>query len=493
MSIAARAVKGAFWNLSAGVGSRVVALVGTLVLTRFIAPGEYGEISAASIAVATAMTFTDFNVGQSIMARRVGPDVCYHAFVLHMAAAVVALVPVLALSGLLAGWLEAPDMARFVPGFALAALLERAGHVPSRVLVRDMRFRTVALTRGVAELTFTGLAVGLAPLIHGQAIVVGNLARFTLILAVYLRAVDRREWFVPQRLRWPPLRELLAFGLPLTAASLAEFAAANWDNMLIGRFFGTSTMGAYRLSRNLADTPVTNVAEHIGDVLLPSFALMEQERRNAALVRSASIMALLVFPLSAGLAAVAPTLARALFDRRWAGIGPFLAILSAFTVARPLAWAVTSFLQAQQHTRAIMVLGFLRVGSTLALVVALARFGPAWACAGVGAAGALHFAGNVAVAHRLDGVSGWSFFRGILPPALACVPMTAAVIGLRVTFDRLALRPSLASLAAEIAVGGVAYVAAAWLLARSTVDDVLNLLRNALRSRSATPAAVGPP
>src|SRR5690349_994383 len=78
VSIAGKAVSGAAWNLVAGVGSRVVALVGTLILTRFVAPNEYGEITAATVAIATAMTLTDACVGQSILARRVGPDFCFH-------------------------------------------------------------------------------------------------------------------------------------------------------------------------------------------------------------------------------------------------------------------------------------------------------------------------------------------------------------------------------------------------------------------------------
>ena len=286
MSLASKAVSGAAWNLIGGTGSRIVALIGTLVLTRFIAPGEYGEIMVASVTIITAMVVTDVMVSQSIVARRVGPDVCFHAFVLHMGTGVVGLLAAVLLATRIGAAFDAPTMARFVPGFALAALLERLAHVPGRVLVRDLRFRTVAMTRGTAELAFTGVALALAPTMHGQAIVVGNLVRWALICAVYVRRVGLREWWVPQPLQWSVFRGLLAYGLPITAAALAEFASANWDNLLVARFFGTSTAGAFRLSRNLADTPGTNVAEHMSDVLLPSFSMMDPARRNDALVRA---------------------------------------------------------------------------------------------------------------------------------------------------------------------------------------------------------------
>jgi PST family polysaccharide transporter len=488
VSIAKQAVRGAAWNLVGGVGSRVVALVGTLVLTRFVAPADYGEIAAASTAILTALTLTDASVGQSILARRVGPEVCFHAFVLHVGTALVAVLPVVLFAHPLGAWLDAPGMERFVPGLAIAWLLERVSHVPGRVLVRDMRFRTVALTRGVAELTFSGVSVALAPHIHGYALVVGNVVRYALIAAVYATRVGRREWFVPQPLRWSVFRDLLGYGLPLSIGNLATFASSNWDNLLVSRFFGTATLGVYRLSRNLAETPATNVAEQIGDVLLPSFAQMDLERRRSALVRSASIMALLTFPLSVGLAAVAPTLVHTVFDRRWIDMAPMLAILSTLSVVRPIAWTLTSFLQAQQRPRALMYLAFLNVGAMLLLMVTVGRVGPAWACLAMSAAVAVTGGASLLVAERADGVSARAFVAGVLRPTLACVPMFAGVVSLRHLLRAVGVGATWSSLGFEVAVGAVVYVAAALLLARPVVDDVLNLVRNTLRARAAPPA-----
>jgi lipopolysaccharide exporter len=485
MSLATKAVTGAAWNLVAGVGSRVVALVGTLVLTRFIAPGEYGEIAVANISIVTAMTLTDVMVGQSIVARRVGPDSCFHAFVLHMGTGLLGLLPVVLLARHIGAAFDAPGMARYVPGFALAALLERISHVPGRVLVRDMQFRTVAVTRGTAELAFTGVALALAPTIHGQAIVVGNLVRWTLICAVFLWSVDLREWWVPQALRWSVFRDLLSFGLPLTAATLAEFASTNWDNLLVARLFGTATVGTYRLSRNLADTPMTNVAEHIGDVLLPSFAVMEPGRRNQALVRASAILALVIVPLCLGLAAVSPTLVHTMFDRRWSEMAPMLMVLSSLAFVRPVTWPLSSSLQAQQRPRTLMVLSFLKVGSMVLLVVTMGRMGPLWVCLAVGLASVITGGAALLAVQLAHGVSARDFLHGVLRPVLAAIPMFAAVAAVRLSMARLGQDRNWLSLALEVLVGAAVYVAAALLVARPTVVDSFQLTRSAMRQRTA--------
>jgi PST family polysaccharide transporter len=45
MSLARDTVRGAFWTVSAGIASRTLGLIGTLVITRFVTPSDYGEVS----------------------------------------------------------------------------------------------------------------------------------------------------------------------------------------------------------------------------------------------------------------------------------------------------------------------------------------------------------------------------------------------------------------------------------------------------------------
>ena len=64
MSVARQAAHGIAWNMLFGVGSRVLQLIGTLILTHFIATDDYGAVLNASITVITAGTFTSFAFGQ---------------------------------------------------------------------------------------------------------------------------------------------------------------------------------------------------------------------------------------------------------------------------------------------------------------------------------------------------------------------------------------------------------------------------------------------
>jgi PST family polysaccharide transporter len=463
--------------MATGVGTRVVGLIGTLVLTRFIAPAEYGEVSAAAICVLSASQVVFFAFGQYIIANKSPGDVAYQATVIHFGLGILAMAVVFVLRGPLGVMLDAPEMGRFILGYAVAVLIERARLVPAAVLVRDLRFRAVAIINSIGELTFTGTALALASRWGGYAIMAGALARAAITFILYAAKAPRAEWLTPSPLQKTVARRLFGYGAPIMLSTVADRAASTWDNLIILRLFGSQVMGAYALSYSLAETPLIYVAERMGDVLMPAFSKMEPVERPAAVVRAAGLMALVVAPLGVGLGAVAPTIVRVFFDARWAGMASILTMLSVMTVFQPVSWSAIAYLQAEKLTRPIMVMSIARAVLLLALVALLGWLGgPVWACAGVGAGYAAHSVLTVVVTARFTPLPVRAYFVSVLRPLLACIPMFFAVASLRMSLAERDV-PGSVSLAAQVICGAVVYLGAVLVLAGANVRELIRLVR----------------
>jgi len=476
-------VRGALWTISAGMGARAIGLVGTLLLTHYISPNDYGEVMVAAVLVMTANQLSTLGLGQYLVSRPdAGREAAFHATSFHLVLGVVALALLLAGGGRLAPALDAVGMARFLPGLALAALCDRVAFVPERILIRDLRFGTVGVMRTLGDVAHTGVSVGLAVAGWGAvAIVMGNVARSVLRLVICVAAVDRRDWLAPCRYSVAKMREILAFGVPIAVGSLSAFAARRWDNLLVSRFFGASTAGMYNLAYNLADVPAIQVGEQVGDVLLPSFARLSPERRPAALVRSLGLLSLVVFPLAVGLGAVAPTLVSAVFNERWQPVAPMLLLLSALSVTRPVGWTIASYLQARQFPRWLM---WLEMGKLALLVAALATLGrrdPLWACVAVGFAYGAHMLASLLVVRRIDGVELRRSLAAVAPALLACVPMVVAVLAVRTLLVAAGVAAPFVLLGFEVSAGAVGYLGAVAVIARKPSRDLVARLREALR------------
>jgi lipopolysaccharide exporter len=486
--IAGLAAHGAAWTIATGVGARALGLVGTLLLTYFVNRKELGEVADAAVAVVLANQLSTVGVGQYYVSRpTVGRDVAWHATVVHLLLGAAALALVLLLRRPLAVWMRAPALGTFLPGLVIAGCLDRLAYMPERVLARDMRFRVIGLCRTAAEISYTGTSVALAVAgWGGMSIVVANVARSAVRFALMAGSVPRAAWLSPAPLSLRTVRAMLRFGLPISVGMGAGFASRRIDNAIVSGLFGANIVGAYNLAYNVADAPAVQVGEQIGDVLLPSFALMDPGKRKEALARSTALLALVTFPLAVGLGAVAQPLVRTLLRPEWHDVGPMLALLSILGVVRPVGWTISSYLLARNSPRLDAILEIAKLTSLVALLLTVGRGGPLWACAAVGLAFVIHAVASMAAVQVLDGVSMAELSARLGPPLLSCVPMVGAIAATGVV---LAPAGDAASLVAEVVVGAGAYIVSALVIARSTSRDLLTLVRRAWHGRLARSGA----
>jgi lipopolysaccharide exporter len=469
-SLNARTVRGAAWTVGSGILVRAVGVVGTLVLTHYLAPEEYGAVSLAVTLVATANVLSTLGLGQYVASRPThDPSVGVHATALHLGLGVAALLAVWALRGPLSSFLHAPQAASFVLPLCVAFMLERIGYVPERVLLRHLMFREVALARSASGLAYSIGSIALAALGAGApAIVWGNVARFAVKLGCICYYADRRDWLAWRLPDRRVLSHMLRYGVPLSLATLSSYVTGNWDNLLISRWFGLEALGAYNLAYNLADTPATQIAEQAGDVLVPSYAQQTPEARRKAFAQSLLALSMIVTPLAVGLGIVAPTLVEALLDRRWAPAGPMLLVLATLSVVRPAIWISDSYLMAIDKSRLATLIEAVKLLCLFGALVAFGFKSPVWACGAIGVGFSATALVALFTASRADGMSLRVLLKAELAPLPAVVVMVLAVLLARRGIATISAPPSV-RLAIEIIAGAAGYVGGAlWLLPETT-------------------------
>jgi lipopolysaccharide exporter len=487
VSLKLQTVRGALWTIATSLVTRGIGLVATLMLTWFVSPEAYGEaVAAAASVVFLAHRLSSVGGGQYIVAHPDAPRrVAFHMTVFHVALGAAALGGAVALVGPLSAWMRAPNLVRYLPGLALAAFIERVGYMPERVLVRDMRFRDISAVRAAGELTFSALTVGAAALGVGAfAYVLGNLARAAVRTAMFAAKVERRDWLELGPLDRGTTRVLVRYSRPMWLAGLFGQAAGKVDNMIISHFFGVGVAGLYNRAYNLADVPASQIGEQVGEVLLPSFARMDDlAQRRRAFVRATVALVFIVTPLALGLAAVSRELVATVLPPDFAPMGAMLTVLSVLSITRPIGWATYAFLIARDNVPALMIFEGIKLAIIVVGIVVAAPLGTLWACAAVGLAFAAHAFGSLAFVRRAQEIPLAPLVRGLVETLLASVPMVLAVVGARRALLAVGVAAPPVVLCAEVAAGAVGYLAGALVFAGSTLRELLALLREALRRR----------
>lgn len=512
-NVASKALRGLFWVASTGLGSRIVSLISTLMLTRYVLPADYGEVQNTYVVVWMVDLLTQFGIPPYIAGRDdlTKKHIAHATFFFH-ALGVVGMALCLAIARPLGPHLGAPNMHLYMPGFVAATVLQRAATIPDRLLVRDLRFRAASAVRAMAEVVYAVSSLGLAMLgtrldFHlaghaivfggGFAIVWGGIARGLFRCLALLPLVPFRHWFALVKPEKAVSRDVASFGAPITMAVLGGIGSRRWDNLAIGNLYGPSQAGIYNFAYNLADVPSSVVGEALGDVLAPSFAKTDPADRPREVRRWVGFSALLCFPLGVGLSAVAASLKWLLKDE-WFSALPMILLLGSLSLTRPVINTLYAYLQTLGRTRLLMILEWQKAIGIVVTIAVAGRvlraaspqmdgtYGPLLACLAVGVVHAINTASYQIAAARIGGFRARSIITPLGRPLLACVPMVAAVLLVRLAFGEPQSKPlMIARLTLEILAGAVLYVGAAWVFARAMVRDFLDLLRSSLLRRRA--------
>jgi lipopolysaccharide exporter len=485
MAFSSKTVIGAVWTVGGSIASRIVTLVGTWMVAQILNPAIMGEVGVASVLVLSASNFSSFGLGQYVVNKpKAGRNVVFHATFYWLLFGFLAFAILMLFRHQLAPFFSSPKLVYYLPGLGVAMLMDRIAYMPERILARDLRFRAISGTRAIAEVVYASSAVLMAwQGFGGNAMVYANILQSLFRLVVFVSITPRIEWLEPCRLKMEHTRDLFRYGLPLSIGVNANYAASKWDGLLFARYLGPPAMGLYTYAYTLASVPANNVGEQIGDVLNPSFAHMDMERRKVALVRATALLGLIVFPLAVGLGAVSDSLVKALFKAEWHEMAPLLMVLSVTSIVRPISSNIFAFLLTCDRPRLIMILEVGKVVAVLATVALTAPYGVEEASLGVGAVYTLVAIVDVLVVKWLDQIPVMGFVRATFAPLLACAPMGAAVVGVQHGMSSMGwTRPGL-QLIVGIVVGIVVYVPSAFLFAGGITRELLDLIRNARQRR----------
>ena len=483
MNIGRQAAAGAFWTIGLGLASRVVGLVGTVLITHYLSPAVMGEVAAATVLAFTANWMTAWGFNQYVIVRgHEGREAVFHATVLHLTFGFGALLLVFLAGGSLSEFLNAPNLEAYLPGMLVAVGIKRLASIPDKLLMRQMRFRTVAIATATGEIVYVCLAVLMVETteLGGVAIVIANIVQAMVVTSIEISAEGLRSWLAPVPWNWQRVRSILRFGTPLGLESLLSEASRYWDRLAFSRLFGPHATGMYSLAYNLADLPATYVGEHVASVLFPTLVHSDDASRPRLFCRAFGLLLLVTMPIAIGLAAIAHTLVELLLTPEWQPVAGFLVVLAAVGVFRPINSIAASLLMAAERNALLLASEFTKIVLLLGGMWALSPLGELPSAASVAGAMGLQAAFLIFMLGR-SGFPAYDLWRHARGPCAAAGVLVVAVIGTRSALDEAPGLPVIFQLAAEIVAGAVAYCVAAWFLARQAVLELYAMVESQLR------------
>ena len=252
----------------------------TAILSRLIAPTEFGTSVAISVALATTTIVTDVGLDKFLL---IQPDEDRSLEAAHVLTLMRGVLLALALALAAPSIAEAFGVPQFANSFALIALFHLIQSFANLQILQARRHHQYApgsITVICSQLAALLIVVPAVYILHDhRAIVVSFLTEVTIYtIASHILATK------PYRLRWDRRLFLaaLSYGAPLTLNGIGLAAITQFDRVLVARWFGVETLGLYALILSLSITPISLILRVFGTLGLSYLAPRDTDNGRAS-------------------------------------------------------------------------------------------------------------------------------------------------------------------------------------------------------------------
>jgi len=474
--------KGLTWVLNWGVA---------VVLARILSREDFGLFAIAAVLTGFFDRFGQMGIAAAVVQRqRDDPATLETAFTLRLGALLACGALLAGLAPLWASFHGEPVVAPLIWAILIPTVASGLFFVPSVRLYRDYRHGRTRFAQFAGEAA-KGAGILLAA-VSGAGVwsfvvgvVAGNLATWACYAAF-------SPWRPRLRFDRQVARELFGFGRFVLAADLLFFANGNVASPVLGKLLGVAAVGDYRQAYVYGSWAVAEVAQLLSETLYPAFARRQDNPAARRTGWRATLRATgaIVFPLTLGLAAVAPDFVRGVLNPardpgKWDGAIVPLQILCLFGLVLSFERVCHPVIFSAGRPRVVTV------GQAAMLVVLLGGLllgVPAFGLPGAAAASvvAALVATSIAMraAARIAGVSAREILLDLSGPFASAVAMAGLVL---LAGSLLGPGPgSLARLAARVGLGVVAYLLAGRLFMPGTQREILGEVSVLLRRPAST-------
>lgn len=473
------AAHGIRWSAISRPTIELLQLASLIVLARLIVPAEFGRFAVATIAVEVGTLIVGTGLSNALVQRKaVDREHLQAASALALAIGIFMTAAALVIAALVIRPFFGGQTSELMTLLAPMCLISSLGCVPIALLRRRMAFRRLSELEIASTLARVGVSVALAIAgMTGDALVLGVLAGSVVATGIaFASAPPPLPRFSVQ-----PVRDLLAYALPMSLASLTWVGFSNVDYAVIGARLGPTQTGLYFRAYTVAVEYQSKLGMVMSQVGFPVLARTTDDGRMDYLHRQmVRLLTIALFPLLVLLAITAPTLIPFVFGQDWSAAVTPVQVLALGGAATVLIDAAGTVLMASGRPRALLAFG---AGHFIAYGIAVLIVAPLGITAVAVAAAVVHSA-FVVVSYGLmrKGLST-NFLRrlwdDVSPAAVCSIAMAAVAVPVSSALTAAGL-PPLAWLLAVGLVGTVSYLvvlrflfADVWAMERAIFNRIL--------------------
>lgn len=468
---------GVSWTSASAVVVSVVQLLRIAFLTDYLEKSDFGVVAIVLFVLGITDLFMELGITVAILHRKqISREEYSSLYWLNWVLSLVLFGVLYALSPLIAGFYEAPELRQLIPLMGLTLIVTALGRQHKTVFRKHLYFNITARFEMAAALLSLVPAYYLAKAGWGvYALVFSYLAGYAvenvLVFVYGLTTYPLRFHF-----RFAETRPFLRIGLYDFGSRLLSYFNRDIDLLIIGKLLGQEVLGGYSLMKQLASKPLNVINPIITSVTSPVLSQLQDDEAamKRVYLKTLNALSIVNFPVFIGIGLLCQPLVRLIFGEEYLEVAFLVPVFAFYYLIRSVSNPVGSLLIAKGKTNYGLYWNLV-VGATFPIAVILASLFSVEVVAGVQLFMMLiyYFAMWYVLVRRLSPIGLREYLKQSSGPMLYAFISSGAGVGVLILTSHMHY---LFQLVAGGFVFAAVYAVQIWYLYRQQITDIFPFL-----------------
>lgn len=315
----------------------IVNTLSTIILARILIPADFGLVAMVAAFSGFVSIFKDLGFSMAIIQReKVTHDQVSILFWFNIILCFCISLLFICSAPLIVSFYKEQRLFYIIIAYAASIFISSLSVQHNAILSRKMEFKKIALVNIISSILAVMVSVIMAFLNFGYwSLVFLTLAQSlfaTLLLWYYCR-------WKPKFILWQSdIRTFLHFGAGISGFNVINYCARNMDNVIIGKFLGSTILGFYSKAYQLMMMPLTKLRDPLVTVGTPALSslLNDPIRYRNYYYKLNFIICFFSFPMTVFLAIFAKELILIVLGPKWIASVLIFQLLSISAFIQPI-------------------------------------------------------------------------------------------------------------------------------------------------------------
>jgi O-antigen/teichoic acid export membrane protein len=360
-------IKGITWRSTVDISNLILQIVFTAILARLLTPADFGLVVMALLFIRFVKMMTQIGFGTAIIQSQDITQAQISAIFL-IQISIACFISIFC-------YLAAPLAANFFNQSKLIDLIHILTWVvlinsfafPQIILQKKMQFGGTSILE-ILSMMISNL-IGIIMAFKGYGIWSLVFRQMTQAI-IFTTGIWMVAKWIPVKPQFTGIKKIFNFGLNMYGSNIFYYFSQNLAAIIIGKFIGAETLGAFNIAYNLAIVPAQKVQSILTTVLTPAFSSvqtkLDQLRNNFSI--SLFSLGIVFIPLMLGLSAVAQNFVLIVYGEKWQSAGIFLTLLAIVGLFKGIEHLLRSVILAKGGASSIFHITIIETTTSLILL-----------------------------------------------------------------------------------------------------------------------------